>query len=232
MTDAAPPNGPATERLPRLYTAPRTALAVGLLGIALYPLALVGAVLGLRAFLALSKDERLPGRRLALVAMLMPGLLLPVVTVEAVVATMALKRVALHEHQVECKANLKALWAAEERFRQENQHWAGSFAELGFQVPKRNRYTYFLSPVEAWPADPKLYPHAAREDRAMALARLGLQLGVRGQCPDCSLVMACAGNDDKDATLDVWSVASFDREGKHGGTVPAGVPYNDVSDAN
>ena len=199
---------------------------VGLVGIGCYPMALVGAVLGLRAFLELSKTPGMPGRRVALLAMLMPGLLLPVLALEGAVMVPAARHSRLKKKQVECKQTLAALWRAEEQFHQRTGRWTDRRAELGFEMQKGNRYTYFLSLTEGWPADSKRHPKVVQQEHVFALGKLGIEPGLHGD----TLTLACIGNVDRDDRLDVWTVSSDDREGRHGGVVPAGELYNDVSD--
>lgn len=151
----------------------------------------------------------------------------------------------------ECKSNLKALYTAQRSLFMEEERVSEFVAETGFRPERGNRYAYFLSshgPLEertgsyvssapgARGIGVDVYKHGP--GAALGLAHLpaklagGVTVGVHGQCPDCEFVAACVGNIDGDPTLDVWSIASFDRAAPDGEPIPAGESYNDVSDVD
>ena len=152
--------------------------------------------------------------------------------------------------QTECKANLKAFVLASRIPFETNGHYTPLFGELGFSPERGNRYAYFAGPgtmeertaatVSARATDTQVGVDLFKNKGARPLrledvpAKLAgdVALGPSGDCPDCSIVAACIGNLDNDATLDVWSVSTRDRHGPGGQSIPAGVPWNDVNDVS
>jgi hypothetical protein len=96
------------------------------------------------------------------------------------------------------------------------------------------RYAVFVTPDPFRPPPPT--PPAALPVVALILAFLGLclpplgELGVKGECPDSEVTVACVGNVDVDETLDVWSVSTRDRIGAAGTRVRAGEAMLHVED--
>lgn len=72
----------------------------------------------------------------------------------------------------------------------------------------------------------------------------GLRLGMTGPCPDgalnpyatvsptCAVTIACGAQLDTDPELDVWSVSTISRQAPSGEEIPAGEPFNEVSDTD
>ncbi len=139
---------------------------------------------------------------------------------------------------------------AEKAYYAEHQQYSSRLAEVGFSPERGNRYAYFAGtgtmesrdqdPVTSRDADSQIGVDRARnptiaevseKDIHVALAG-DVHAGVRGKCPDCSFVATCAANIDNDDTLDVWSVATFDRKSAAGEAISAGVPFNDLNDVS
>jgi hypothetical protein len=70
----------------------------------------------------------------------------------------------------------------------------------------------------------------------------GARLGITGNCSawdprnrydassPCAMTIACAGQIDKDPTLDIWSISTAVRWTAEGEEIPAGQPYCEVND--
>jgi hypothetical protein len=198
----------------------KRAIIVGLLGIGCYPLSLVGALLGLRAFFRLSAPGT-PGRTLAIVAMLMPALVLPVTWLELRAARAPMRRSQVAKWQPECKQQLAKFWAAE----QDINHRTGAFTmdrdDLGAtKLPADQRYSYLFGETAWMVHDDKL-----ATSQLAQMKKLGVAVGLHGG----TFTIACVAlmND----WVDVWTVSSDDREFEGGKRVlPAGTPFNEYSD--
>jgi type IV pilus assembly protein PilA len=150
--------------------------------------------------------------------------------------------------QTECKTNLKAFATASRAYFEEHHEYTALASKLGFAPERGNRYAYFLghgtmedrSAATAIHADTdtqigvdvfKFGPGTGITETNLPPALVGgVEPGVSDPCPGCSVVAACAGNIDNDATLDVWSVSSLDRRNSKGELIPAFTPTNDVND--
>lgn len=151
--------------------------------------------------------------------------------------------------QTECIANLKAFYAVARAAKEEGR-LSTDLSKLGFSPERGNRYAYFLGPG---PMEDRSGPQATGTERAMAIgvdtfkdakgraltfkdlpAEVASEVGISGECPDCSITMACAGNVDNDPsdTPDVWTISTKDRHSASGEAIPWGEPYNHVSDVN
>jgi type II secretory pathway pseudopilin PulG len=123
--------------------------------------------------------------------------------------------------QAECKANLKALYTAEQAYFADHGAYSDDLDAVGFRV-HNNLYTYLLGDAVV----KATHPSVARQGVLDAApAALLASLGVR----DGGFTAGCVGSIDNDPAVDVWTISSEDRviEGQR---VPAGVPHNDVSD--
>ncbi len=149
--------------------------------------------------------------------------------------------------QSECRANLKAFYAVA-RAAKEGEHLQKDLSKLGFTPERGNRYAYFLGPgpmedrsgpqatgtegAEAIGVDTFKYPKARALTFKDLPAEVASQVGISGECPDCSITMACAGDVDNDPsdTPDVWTISTKDRYSANGEAIPWGEPYNHVND--
>jgi type IV pilus assembly protein PilA len=207
------------------YSLPTVALILSVLGICFCPTALVGSILGIVAWVRISKEPHLPGKGLAIAATFIPLALVPIVGIQAAIAIPNFIRFQARSKQSECKTALRAIANAQRSFHDQDGHFAATFEELGVVTPEANRYAYFLSDAEIQHPDTALHPEAAGVDYAGALKRSGLEVGV-GE----DYTAACVGNVDQDQTLDVWTVSSAPRTSPQGEAIPPGTPYNDVND--
>lgn len=140
------------------------ALLLSVVGLFVPPIALVGILLGVLAV----KRARSPlGKRIAQASVLIScaGLL-------AFAALLALKKgqTSSATSSVECQVGLEALLLAQDAHRKIRGRYAGSQSELGIPVARQ----YFLE---------------AQGEHAAALQEL--KVGQAGQCPDCTVTMAC-----------------------------------------
>jgi hypothetical protein len=226
------------------------ALVFGILGALCgpCPFGLVGIILGIVALNRIGSTPGQGGRGMALAGIIVPAVALVFwIGVYAAVAIPNFIKFQARSKQAECKTNLKLLYASEKSFFAQKDGYSTSLEELGWDPERGNRYAYFLLDVgrvqdrsSATPSgggvsgvnvDTFKYP----KERPVSYADLpalagGAKAGVHGQCPDCTFVAVCAGNLDKDDTLDVWSISTADRTSPAGETILAGTPYNDVSD--
>jgi hypothetical protein len=63
-----------------------------------------------------------------------------------------------------------------------------------------------------------------------AVAAGGERIGITGQCPSCSITLACIENLDEDSDFSVWTVSTHDRTTESGEMIRAGVPYLEHDD--
>ncbi|WP_224243796.1 fimbrial protein [Hyalangium gracile] len=149
--------------------------------------------------------------------------------------------------QAECKANLKSFYIAAQ-MAQESEGSQADLSKLGFNPERGNRYAYFLGPgamedrsgaqatgtegAQAIGVDTFKFPTGRELTFRDLPPEVASQVGVSGQCPDCSITMACAGDVDNNAldAPDVWSISTRERQGPQGETILAGEPYNHVND--
>jgi type IV pilus assembly protein PilA len=134
----------------------------------------------------------------------------------------------LRSRQAECKSELKSAFVAQKAYFAERDTYDEDASKIGF-APVAGRYLYALGPMSTIP--PKM---SGAPPPAVLLAGLPgsvrADLGLRGTCPtSCEVLMACAADLDNDATIDVWTISTADRT-IGGQLIPAGQPFNDVSD--
>jgi type II secretory pathway pseudopilin PulG len=123
--------------------------------------------------------------------------------------------------QTECKVGIRSAYTAETSYYLDQQQYSEEPEKIGFIHDGRRAVFVFSAAGKGAGETPEA--QAAR-------AHVTGTLGVQGQCPDCQITIACAANIDNDPQIDVWSVSSVDRVGRHGQPIPAGTPYNDFND--
>lgn len=211
------------------------------------PLApLAGIVLAAVALVQIGKRPgELGGRGLAITALCLGGLTFVMsVGVMAAVVIPNMATMGSRSKTFECRTNLKAMYVAELAYFQEKDTYSTSVLQIGFSPERGNRYVYLASPgpladrskpgvempMEATGVGVDTFRHgpsaALDADAVLPFVRPGFV----GTCPDCHVVLACAGNIDNDDTLDVWSIATVDRPGPDGTVIPRGEPWNHRSD--
>jgi type II secretory pathway pseudopilin PulG len=155
------------------------------------------------------------------------GLALVVSGIAAALFAPSFIRFQARARQAECRSNLKILVGQRERVQT-----PGGLQTLMEQMSllQGNRYAYVSQlPQEVVPPAPR-HPQPSTGALGAAFDAAGVQPGIEGECPDCTLTVACVGNLDTDATLDVWSVSTTERTDAAGGAIPAGMPFNHVND--
>jgi hypothetical protein len=226
MTQSPPPAPVRTALLPQL------ALVCVLFGGCVPPLWLVGVVLGIISLAKRREPAYAAGQRLAVASLVVGLVILPLLVL--VVAVPRFMKFPLRSRQAECKMNLKAAFFTERAYFEEHQAYAASPAalQLKFEGPTRYLYRFDrqgpLSEAGFAPTLPSASPVEQLEQGIppTLLARVG----VTGTCPACEATVVCVGNLDQDPVLDVWSISTAERTAANGEVIPAGVPYNDVSD--
>lgn len=225
---------------------PLVALVCAILGLCLPPLLAVAIVLAIISLVKSGEPGYASRKSLAIAALVIPVALLPVIGVLAAIAIPNFIRYQSRARQSECKSNLKAAFVAEKAYYAEADRYSVHVAEVGFLPERGNRYLYLFDtqgPVlgpggSVDPGHVGVGPDSQRHPqanlaafRAASPADVGAQLGVQGDCPDCDVTIACVGDIDNDATLDVWSVSTRERVDPEGVSVPPGVPLHHVDDA-
>jgi type IV pilus assembly protein PilA len=188
------------------YAVPIVALIMSIVGVCLFPTLLVGIILGIVALVRISREPQLPGKGMAIAAIVIPFAATPVVVavigIYAAIAIPNFVRFQARSKQAECKSNLRAMYTAQKSYFAEKNKYAKTFTELGFTPEKGNRYSYFLSAEEVSPVDTARFPQESAEGHGLELSQQHLTPGVSGE----RLMMACVGNIDNDSVLDVWTV--------------------------
>lgn len=135
----------------------------------------------------------------------------------------------------ECRARLRTIIGLESAFHSQHQRYSVHPAEIGFVPSQGNRYLYLfakegqLTRRDELPSPPHAesvgYGPDTKKRGVLLEDLLGAmpkdvrdQLGIEGECPKCDITVACVGNLDDDADVDVWSISTKDRPGGVQGT--------------
>ncbi|RYZ42839.1 MAG: pilin [Myxococcaceae bacterium] len=214
---------------PKKSVLPGVALGFAIASLCLICLWPVGLVLSIVAMVKTGKPGQQQGRGLAIAALVVSVCSIFFSGIVAAIAIPNFLKYQARSKQTECKVQLKSLYVSAMSRMQEEQP-VGSFADLGFEPGPRNRYAYVLGlPDGIFPVGGSftaLDPFAIQA----ALSNAGLETGVKGECPECTLTAACVGNVDNDDTLDVWSISTAERTDAEGKTIAPGVLLQHVDD--
>jgi type IV pilus assembly protein PilA len=217
-------------------------LAVGSL---CFPPLLVAALVLAVVSLARGNQPAFAARRgLAVAALVVSAVAVPLWGVVAAVAIPAFVRAQARARQLDCTAQLQLALEAERRFFADHGRYSVHPAEVGFGAEANTRSLLRFDNIGPLATAGQLPPadavgFAPRADRTSTTVEaldegLGIEvrqhLGIHGACPDCSIGLACAGNLDLDPALDVWSISSAERSAPGGPTVPAGAPFQHLDD--
>jgi len=232
-----PPQAPASSALPIV------AMVLGLVGLCFPPLACVAVPLGIVGIVSALRNPAYGRLAFSIVAVVVPVLSIPIY---AAIAIPNFIRYQARSKQTECKMNLKAALTAEKSAFAEYDKYDVHPAKVGFAPERGNRYLYrfdsqgrLARPGETGEDLVGIGPDTERhhdvsaasvEQLDRAVAQYAGPLGLEGTCPDCSITMACAGNVDGDAEVDVWSVSTKDRVASDGKPIPAGQLHHDYDD--
>lgn len=126
---------------------------------------------------------------------------------------------------------------------QEHRTYPTALSAVGFSPERGNRYACFSGPGpledrsgEKGAASPEAQGIAVDTlrfpDRAVTFAQLpedvSGQLGVAGNCPRCSITLACAARLHLDGPLDIWTLSTGERQLRDGTIIPPDELYHDV----
>lgn len=175
-------------------------------------------------------------------------LMVPCIGIMAAIAIPNFIRFQGRSKQMECKVNLKA-WFTGQRYSTDEGGLSARVDRVGFAPERGNRYAYFAGsgPIEdRGSADARHGEDAVgfgvdtfRHQGARAITfkqlppEVARGVGISGECPegpDCGITMVCAGDLDRDDTLDVWSISTVDRVDASGEQWRAGEPIQHVND--
>lgn len=150
----------------------------------------------------------------------------------------------------EARVNLKGMCTAQRARLSEDAGLTVRYQELGHPVERGNRYASFLGPGPHLEDRSAAKPANSEDDvgvqvdlfrfgspaRPLSVGDLrveltgGAHLGVTGECPKCTSVMAATGNIDTAPDLDVWSVSTADRTTAKGESIPSCQPFHERDD--
>jgi len=181
-----------------------------------------------------------------LVAVVILGLL-------AAIASPSFGALRKRSRQAEARTNLVAMFRAERAFKAEKGRFSALVHEIGFSPERGNRYAYFAGVAGFREARSRRVADSHPEDTGIefdSFRHHGKQFDsssinaypaaspcgghVAGPSGDTWTGFA-QGQIDDDATLDLWSIATYDREGSgprcdRPGPDKAGHPRNEVND--
>ena len=179
---------------------PLIALILGVIGFCIPPLFPIAIILAIVSLVKASEPAYAARKTLAIITLVLGFVYIPVVGVLAALAIPNFIRFQVKSKQVECKTNLRSAWSAQQRYFGEKNVYGESAEEIGFKPEGRNRYTYRIGPESIIEAT--LTETPSRELEAGYPRGLMSTAGIKGDCPECSVTMLCAGNIDADATID------------------------------
>ena len=211
---------------------PVWAMILSVVGLCFPPLLLVTGAFGLFGFLKGKKDPEWAKRKqvtqmtMAVSGaglLIFVGLFLP-----------NLKRAQLRIKQLECRDTLTSLYAAEGRLYAQEKRYTTKLSELDWKPARAHQLIRLgegpLAEVGQGFDEAKFPKLSSRAvDEAVPKLVSGA-LGVRGECPACSVTMLCATQLDADETPDVWTVSTLEREGTQGEKIAGGIAWCDVDD--
>ncbi len=148
--------------------------------------------------------------------------------------------------QAECKTYLRSFYSAQRTYNMSGEGYPLEFSKLQFSPERGNRYAYF---VAAGPLEDRSGAQARDMEEARAIGvdtfqhkdakpitleqlppEVARMAGLSGECPNCNITLVCAGNVDRDSTLDVWSISTGERTLGNGTSIPEGEPFQHVDD--
>jgi type IV pilus assembly protein PilA len=233
MSDTTPRNeGPVL---------PVGALILSMVGLCFPPLLLISGGLGLYGFLRARKDPVWAPRKQVTqmtMAVSVAGLL-----IFTGLAIPNYKQYLIRSKQFECRSQLAGLYEAQREFYAKNKRYTTKLTEL-VPAPVRGSHLIRLSAegplwTEGLPGaefegmgfDEQANPTLKTSAVDAAIPKLvRFEVGLKGECPACSVTMLCASELDGDETADVWTVSTIERLGGNGGHIAGGFPWNESDD--
>ncbi|MCY1035028.1 pilin [Corallococcus sp. BB11-1] len=207
---------------------PGVALGFSIASLCLICLWPVGLVLSIVAMVKTGKPGQ-QGRGLAIAALIISVASIFFSGIMAAIAIPNFIKFQARSKQAECKVNLKYLYTSAMTRLAEDQP-LGSLTELGFVPEPGNRYAYVLSLPDSFVPVSARFTALDPSEIQAALDNAGVEPGVEGECPECTLTAACVGNVDNDDTLDVWSISTAERTDAEGKAIAPGEAYLHVND--
>lgn len=172
------------------------------------------------------------------------GVTLTCMGVVAAIAIPNFLRFQSRAKQAECNINLRSFYVAQRA--NEGAGYEREFSKASFMPERGNRYAYF---VDAGPMEDRSGPEARGVEEARAIGvdtfkhkdaqpvtfaqlppDVAQQAGLLGECPKCDITLVCAGNIDRDDTLDVWTLSTGERTLPNGTIIPPGEAFHHVDD--
>ena len=231
---------PAREEGPML---PVVAMVLSVAGLCVPPMLLITLGLGLYGYLRGRRDAKWALRKqVTQMTMAVSG--------AGIIIFLGLglpnfKRYQMRTRQLECRETLSELHAAQQKFYAREKRYTTKLSEL-LPAPQRGEVLLRLAPEGAlWTGglptaeqvgqgfDEAKYPQLSTRAVDEALPKLVVhELGIKGDCPACSVTMLCATNLDGDAMVDVWTVSTIERLGDRGEHIAGGLPWNEIDDVS
>lgn len=212
---------------------PVVGLVLSVISLCVPGLQVVSFALGLYSFRRAKKDPEWAVRKQIsemTMAVSAAGLL-----VHLAVILPTLKRRQAYLAKMECHGALSTLHVAQQRFYEKNKRYTTKLSELEGPLPS-GRFVLRLA-AEGTLEEvgqrvdemrfPKFSSAAIDEGVPQILRR---EVGVKGDCPACSVTMLCATNLDEDPTIDVWTVSSIERTAADGSKIAGGIPWCELDD--
>ena len=216
---------PSANNGPKL---PVVALVLSVVSLCLPPLLLVSFGLGLYSFLRARKDAAwAPRKQISQMTMAVSG---PGLVVFLGLGLPALKEIPKRARQQVCRQLLSDLYVQAVDFKNANHRYTTHIADLPKPPAMGPQLIRLAGEGPLTGADAVGIPSSEGGVDEKLSTLLRPQLGLQGECPACQLTMACAAQLDADPTLDVWTVATFERTGGNGARIPAGMPWVDSDD--
>ncbi|PZR09317.1 MAG: hypothetical protein DI536_22305 [Archangium gephyra] len=200
---------------------PVVALVLSVVGLCAPPISLISLGLGVYCFVRARKEAAwAPRKQISQMTMVVSGVGLAVF---ALIVLPRIKELPARRQQVACREGLSLLYAQQQELKRTNGRYTTQVVELA-KKPEAGAQLYRL-------------------DGNGPLAAVGLAANVNGidehipqlvrdavGLKDGQLTMLCAAQLDADATVDVWTISTFERTGDNGAKIPAGLPWLDVDD--
>jgi hypothetical protein len=235
MSDAVTP---AKNEGPML---PVVAMVLSVVGLCFPPLLLITGALGLYGFLRARKEPAwAPRKQITQMTMAVSG---AGVLIFLGMGVPGFKRYQARKQQYECFTTLTTLSELQRKLYEKEKRYTTNLSELQPLAERSQVLVRLAGEGPLWTAgtlgaehvglgvDAQRFPRLSTASLDAALPKLTLaELGLRGECPACSVTMLCATELDGDPTIDLWTVSSLERKGSKGEVIPAGMPSQEVDD--
>ncbi len=212
---------------------PVVVLILSVVGLCFPPLLLITGALGAFGFWKSSRDPVwAPRKQVTQMTMAVSGAGL---LIFVGLALPNFKRYQLRVKQLECKETLVSLHSAQARLYAAEKRYTTHLSELDWKPP-RGRSIIRLAAEGSLDevglgVDETRFPSVSSKAIDDAVPKLVRgEVGVRGDCPACSVTMLCASQLDGDDAADVWSISTVERLGNRGEKISGGISWCEVDD--